>query len=54
MQEIITLEQFKKKMENHNKKQILEMLYYQSLKIIKIENKIEDTLKIFDEDEYKI
>lgn len=51
---IITLEQFKKKMENYSKEQILEMLYQQCLKTIKIENKIEDTMKIINEDEYKI
>lgn len=55
MQEgIITLEQFKKEMENHSKEQILEMLYQQCLKTIKIEDKLEDMIKIINEDEYKI
>ncbi len=54
MQEIITLEQFKKKMENHSKEQILEMLYQQCSITIKIEDKLEEVMKITDRDEYKI
>lgn len=54
MQEIITLEQFKKKMKNHSKEQILEMLYQQCSTTIKIEDKLEDIIKIINKDEYEI
>lgn len=54
MQEIITLEQFKKKMEEHSKEQILEMLYQQCLVTIKIEDKLEEAIKIINKDEYEI
>lgn len=51
---ILSLEQFKEKLESHSKEQILEMLYQQCLKTIKIEDRLEETIKIINEDEYKI
>lgn len=48
IKDIKTLEQFTKEMQIKNKEEIIERLYRQSLKIIKIENKLEETIKIIE------
>lgn len=48
---IKTLEQFTKEMQSKSKEEIIEMLYRQSLKIIKIENKLEETITIIEREE---
>ncbi len=48
IKDIKTLEQFTKEMQIKNKEEIIERLYRQSLKIIKIENKLEETITIIE------
>lgn len=50
MKGIKTLEQFIEEMKSKSKEEIIEILYRQSLKIIKIENKLEETITTIEQE----
>ncbi len=51
MEGIKSLEQFAREMQNKSKEEIIEMLYRESLKIIKIEKKLEEAITIIERED---